>query len=554
MLGRHQHQQPGENTYSLPTTELPPDEPPPPYDAINKDRVILSWDGVAAGPSATQYIRFQAAPSSVPPGNYSQQDNSARFTPGGPNGDTAPAPSGGHNQTTQTPLRRSQRSRGSNNRMLDRNNRPSSARSSQRRSNSHVLDDDVNGGNLSPNLARHRRHGSSGQILEPGALERRGSRERVIDPQGRRQSRNPPGPGIGRPVGGCGGGNPQGAPTAHRTHGHKRTGSDSLLIDNRTAPLSHLSGDVIASQKRNNRNNLSIDSSVPRLTEPNTVNKTNNSANYYSPPSEISTASYESMAPSAPNVSQQPRLVLPPMPNRTQQPQPQQQQANHLPHSTVGEHPSHVTPRHHQRATVDNKQYSYHTPSVNNNQQQQHSPSQQDDTLQQRYGGPLQINTGQLSPHHADNEESRFHSPRGAQPHQMVSPHYNPGQTGVGPRSHMRFPRTNPSLPPRPCQSSPREGYQGQLSPQSYGLAIRPTVGGTTHGPHSPPLSLTSPSLSSSPQSHPSPPIPPTEHTLAHTHAPPSPNDEEDQGPNQPLEILPAGNVTTIWGLDSTTV
>ena len=416
--------------------------------------------------------------------------------------------------------------------MLDRNNRPSSARSSQRRSNSHVLDDDVTGGNGSPNLTRHRRHGSSGQILEPGALQRRGSRERVINPSGRRQSKNPPGPGIGRPMGGCGGGNPQGAPTPHRTHGHQRTGSDSLLIDNRTAPLSHSSGDVTASQIRNNRNNLSVDSSVPRFTEPNTVNNANNSANYYSPPSEISTASYESMAPSAANVSQQPRLVLPPMPNRTQ---PQQQQPNNLPHSTVGEHLLHGTPRDHQRATSDNRQYSYHTPSMNNTQQQQHSPSQQDTALQQQYGGPLQINTRQLSPHHADIGEPRFHSPRGGRPQQVVSPQYNPGQTGAGPRGHMRFPRTNPSLPPRPCQQSPREGYQGQLSPQSYGLAIRPTMGGATHGPHSPPQSLTSPSLSSSPQSHPSPPIPPTEHTLAHPHAPPSPNDEEDQGPNQPL-------------------
>ena len=546
-LGRHQHQQPGENTYSLPSTELPPDEPPPPYDAINKDRVILSWDGVTAGPPATQYIPLQAAPSSIHSGNYSQQDHT-----------------GGNNQTTQTPLRRSQRSRGSNNRMLDRNNRPSNARSSQRRSNSHALDNDG-----SPNLTRHRRHGSSGQILDPGVLQRRGSRERVIDRQTPRQSGNPAGPGgggggggggpPGRPVGGGGGGNPQGpgapvGPTPHRTQGHQRTGSDSALLDNRLAPLSHLSGDVTSSQIRNNTNNLSMDSSVQRLAEPSNAN---NSANYYSPPSEISSVSYESMAPSVPNVSQQPRLVLPPMPNRTQQPQ--QQHPNHLPHPAGGEHPLHVTPRHHQRAVGDNRQYPYHTPSmVNNNHQQQHSPSQQHDAVQQQHGGPLQINTGQLSPRHTDNGEPSFHSPRGGQAPHAVSPHYNPGETIGGPRGPMmRFPRTNPSLPPRSSPQSAREGYQGQpgpQSPESYGLAIRPTVGGTTHGPHSPPLSQASPSLSSSPQSHTSPPISPTEYTLAHTHTPESPVDVDDEGPNQPLEILPTGNATTIWGLDSTTV
>ena len=392
-------------------------------------------------------------------------------------------------------------------------------------------------------------------------LQRRGSRERVIDRQTARQRGNPAGPEggggpPGRPVGGGGGGRSQDprapvGPTPHRTQGHQRTGSDSALLDNRTAPLSHFSGDVNSSQIRNNTNNLSMDSSVQRLSEPNNAN---NSANYYSPPSEISSASYESMAPSVANVSQQPRLVLPPMPNRTQQPQ--QQQPNHLPHSTGGELPLHVTPRHHQRAVGDNRQYPYHTPSManNNHQQQQHSPSQQHDAVQQQHVGPLQINTGQLSPRHLDNGEPSFHSPRGGRAPHAASPHYNPGGTR-GPM--MRFPRTNPSIPPRPSPQSAREGYQGQTgphSPQSYGLAIRPAVGGTTHGPHSPPLSHTSPSLSSSPQSHPSPPISPTEYTLAHTHTPGSPVDEDDQGPNQPLEILPTGNATTIWGLDSTTV
>ena len=455
-LGRHQHQQPRENTYSLPSTDLPPDEPPPPYDAINKDRVILSWDGVTAGPPATQYIPLQAAPTSIHSGNYSQQDNT-----------------GGNNQTTQTPLRRSQRSRGSNNRMLDRNNRPSSARSSQRRSNSHVLDNDG-----SPNLTRHRRHGSSEQILDPGVLQRRGSRERVIDRRTPRQSGNPPGPEggggpPGRPMGGGGGGgNPQGpgAPvglTPHRTQGHQRTGSDSALLDNRTAPLSHFSGDVTSSQIRNNTNNLSMDSSVQRLGEPNNAN---NSANYYSPPSKISSASYESMAPSVPNVSQQPRLVLPPMPNRTQQ-QPQQQHPNHLPHSHAGGELSlHVTPRHHQRAVGDNRQYPYHTPSMTNNhhQQQQDSPSQQHDAVPQRHSGPLQINTGQLSPRHTDNGKPSFHSPRGGQAPHAASPHYNPGGTR-GPM--MRFPRTNPSLPPRPSPQSAREGYRGAV-----GASVAPVV------------------------------------------------------------------------------
>ena len=455
-LGR---QQPGENPYSIPGTELPPDEPPPPYDAINKDRIILAWDGNTVTP-VTQYIPLQTALSSS--NNYTPQDNNVT--------------AGSANQMTQTPLRRSQR-RGSSNRLIDRNSRPSSARSSQRRpSNSQILDND--GG--SPNLTRHRRHGSSGQILDPGTLQRRGSRERVVDGDRRsvQQGGVPsmPSRGAAEP--------PSAMP--HRVQGHQRRGSDSQLIDNR-AP--HFNGDLPSQQThvRVPLTNLSIDSSTQRL-EPNM-----NSANYYSPPSEISSA-YEQMSTSVVNMSQQPRRVLPPMPNRQQ---------NHLPQSV--EHPLHVN-THHQRAS--DRTYPYHQVSPNPPSVHQHH-------------SPIEGNSGQLSPRQIDTRDPSFQA-------QQPSPRMvNPAEELRN--RQLRFPRTNPQLPLRssPPQSiSPREPYQHQQ--QSFGLALRPTS-----QPHSPTLP-TQPLLS--------PPI---------EVGPPSPM---EHGPNQALEILPTGSATQIWGLDSTTV
>ena len=413
---------------------------------------------------ASQYIPLQTAPSSG--NNYTPQDNNiTRLPPGGHTGSPHVDTPNSINQMTQTPLRRSQR-RGSNNRLIDRNSRPSSARSSQRRaSNSQMLDDD--GG--SPNLTRHRRHGSSGQILDPSALQRRGSRERVVDRHSAQQGGGPAQPTTAIP---------------YKVQGHQRRGSDSQLLDK----VPHLSGDMSNQQThvRVPLTNLSIDSSTQRM-EPNT-----NSANYYSPPSEIS-SSYEQMSPSVANMSQQPRRVLLPMPNRSQ---------NHLPQSA--EHPLHVN-THHQRAnerTVPYHQVTPHLPGLH----QQHSP--------------LQVNTAQLSPRQIGNNREPNFQPQQQSPH-VVNPakeHHN---------RHVRFPRTNPQLPPRtsPPQSiSPREPYQQQ----SYGLTVRPG----SH-PHSPPL----PSQ---------PPSSPLEECGA--------SSPMDQGPNHPIEILPTGNATQIWGLDSTTV
>lgn len=328
---------------------------------------------------------------------------------------------------TQTPLRRSQR-RGSSNRLLDRNQRPSSARSSQRRgSNSQVLDNSAG----SPNLTRHRRHGSSGQLVdEPGMLQRRGSRERVLE------SRGPAGAASGRPPGS---GHP--AVETLRNPGHQRRGSDSQLLDNRAPHFDTQASDAMYPQRtRAPVTNLSIDSSTEAL-QPSTGR-----ANAHQPPIRTNNTPYTHMSPSA-------------APNR------------HVPPTTV------PNTQHHSPQQVDPSRVNTHGPRqpTANSQPRQQRPQQPYHQIilhpsSPHQLSPLQVNTGQFSPQQRNGRDFAL-----ANVHHQGSP---PGEQvnlrHLGPNSSSGSPPHAASQRGSPPSSDPIQ--------QSYGLAVR-TNAAQLHSP-----------------------------------------------------------------------
>ena len=388
-------------------------------------------------------------------------------------------PNGGLSTTaTQTPLRRSQR-RGSNNRLLDRNSRPSSARSSQRSSQRRGSNAQVLGeGAESPRLTRHRRLGSTGRVVEdePGAMQRRGSRERVVDGRPGRRAQPPEGSAL-----------PVSDAVLLRNPGHQRRGSDSRLLENRPAYFDTEPGESVAPAcTRQPLTNLSIDSSTEAL------QPTGTNPNLY--PSRLNGSGatpYEHMSsPNAqppPNVSQNNRFPAVPSNNR------------HVPQTDAQRVNTHSTPQHRPSGEPPNTTQPSHQRSPPYHQIILHpsSPHQL---------SPLQVNAAQFSP------QQRSIKPMNGQPvNEPNNRHLGSSVNGGSP----------------PVQASPmRVSPPLAVGQQSYGLALRPMPGAL----------------------HPSPPPPSTPPGAQDRAAPATLN---DQGPNQPLEILPSGNAQLSWNLDS---